>query len=47
MRQDTSMRESPKAFSTTRHREIYDDTQGNDLEHSKNEKDWVIRRVTI
>jgi len=32
-----------RAFSTTYLSERTDNTRGNDLEHSKNEKDWTIR----
>jgi hypothetical protein len=32
-----------RAFSTTLFHESAINTRGNDLEHSKNEKDWIIR----
>lgn len=35
-----------RALSTTHLEETSFDTQGNDLGHSKNERDWIIRRVT-
>jgi len=35
-----------RAFSTTQALETLLDTRGNDLGHSKNEKDWIIRRLT-
>ena len=35
-----------RAFSTTLLYENISNTQGNDLEHSNNEKDWTIRSQT-
>jgi len=35
-----------RAFSTTLLYENVINTRGNDLEHSKNEKDWIIRSQT-
>ena len=34
-----------RALSTSYQMETFDNTQGNDLEHSKNDKDWTIRRL--
>jgi len=33
-----------RASSTTRSLETMSDTRGNDLEHGKNDEDWIIRR---
>ncbi len=35
-----------RAFPTTLYMETYINTQGNDLEHSNNGKDWIIRSQT-
>ena len=35
-----------RALSTTHSWETMNDTQGNDLGYSKNERDWAIRRLT-